>query len=59
MLATITVLPDADDVATYTVENFTNVYFYSQYVEVRSRKGRFVSTLSIPNDNFISIKIEN
>ena len=34
MLATITVLPDADDVATYTVENFTNVYFYSQYVEV-------------------------
>ena len=58
MLATITVLPDADDVATYTVENFTNVYFYSQYVEVRSRKGCFVSTLSIPNDNFISIKIE-
>lgn len=58
MIATITVLPDADDVATFTVENFTNVYFYSQYVEVRSRRGRLVSTLSIPNDNFISIKIE-
>lgn len=58
MIATITVLPDADDVATFTVENFTNVYFYSQCVEVRSRRGRLVSTLSIPNDNFISIKIE-
>lgn len=58
MKALVTILPDADDATTRLIENFTNIYFYSNFVEVRSKDKCCEKTLAIPNDNFVAITIE-
>lgn len=58
MIAYITVLPDADDVKNYTVDDVVNVQSYSNCVLVVSKKGPCKEVLSIPIDNLISINIE-
>lgn len=58
MKAIIRILPDADDLTIHTIEDFRNVYFYSSYVEVRSKDKCCDKVLTIPKDNFVSITIE-
>ena len=57
MIATVKYLSD-DEQKALIVENFKNVYFYSTFVEIRSGNGICENTTKVPNDNFISINIE-